>query len=123
MAVAAASSLHIATGRSSINSSRKVTKAGIASLSANPKGTSWDKLTSGRHISSPQLFQCSFPSSSIKFNKFVTKAMSESSENKPSSGLPIDLKGLLCFNCSIFLLLSAILTSSYFSLSRLISAY
>lgn len=101
MAVAAASSLHIATGRSSINSSRKVTKAGIASLSANPKGTSWDKLTSGRHISSPQLFQCSFPSSLIKFNKFVTKAMSESSENKPSSGLPIDLKGKRAFIAGI----------------------
>ncbi|XP_021888244.1 enoyl-[acyl-carrier-protein] reductase [NADH], chloroplastic [Carica papaya] len=101
MAVAAASSLHIATGRSSINSSRKVTKAGIASLSANPKGTSWDKLTSGRHISSPQLFQCSFPSSSIKFNKFVTKAMSESNENKPSSGLPIDLKGKRAFIAGI----------------------
>lgn len=101
MAVAAASSLHIATGRSSINSSRKVTKAGIASLSANPKGTSWDKLTSGRHISSPQLFQCSFPSSLIKFNKFVTKAMSESNENKPSSGLPIDLKGKRAFIAGI----------------------
>uniref|UniRef100_A0A6N2M5T3 Enoyl-[acyl-carrier-protein] reductase (NADH) n=1 Tax=Salix viminalis TaxID=40686 RepID=A0A6N2M5T3_SALVM len=36
-------------------------------------------------------------SSSVKLNKVVTRAMSESSENKPVSGLPIDLRGKRAF--------------------------
>ncbi|KAG6630062.1 hypothetical protein CIPAW_14G129000 [Carya illinoinensis] len=41
--------------------------------------------------------QRSFTSSSIQFDKFLTKAMSEASDNKPASGLPIDLRGKRAF--------------------------
>uniref|UniRef100_A0A2N9EEP4 Uncharacterized protein n=1 Tax=Fagus sylvatica TaxID=28930 RepID=A0A2N9EEP4_FAGSY len=95
MATTAASSLQIATARPCISSSRKLFKAGAAILGGNSKVASWNKLTSACHISSAQPFHRSFTSSSIKFDKVVTKAMSEATENKPISGLPIDLRVIL----------------------------
>ena len=97
MATTAASSLQIATARPCISSSRRLFKAGAAILGCNSKAVSWNKLTSACHISSVQPFQRSFTSSSIKFDKVVTKAMSEATENKPISGLPIDLRGQFSF--------------------------
>lgn len=71
--------------------------AGAAILGANSKAVSWSKLSSACNISSSEPFLRSFASSSVKFNKVVTRAMSESTENKPVSGLPINLKGLTCY--------------------------
>ncbi|PPD88090.1 hypothetical protein GOBAR_DD14991 [Gossypium barbadense] len=93
MAATAASGLQLASARPCIASSHRVFKAGAASLAVNSKAVSWNKLASACHLSqSLEPFRRSFASSSVNFNKVVTKAMSESSENKPVSGLPIDLK-------------------------------
>ncbi|KAG7948053.1 hypothetical protein I3843_14G127500 [Carya illinoinensis] len=93
----AASGLQIAAVRPSFSSSRRLFKAGAAILGDNCKAASWNKLTSSCHISSVIPLQRSFTSSSIKFDKFLTKAMSEASDNKPASGLPIDLRGKRAF--------------------------
>ncbi|KAG2671338.1 hypothetical protein I3760_14G130400 [Carya illinoinensis] len=93
----AASGLQIAAVRPSFSSSRRLFKAGAAILGDNCKAASWNKLTSSCHISSVIPLQRSFTSSSIKFDKFFTKAMSEASDNKPASGLPIDLRGKRAF--------------------------
>lgn len=75
--------------------------AGAAILGANSKAVSWSKLSSACNISSSEPFLRSFASSSVKFNKVVTRAMSESTENKPVSGLPINLKGKRAFIAGI----------------------
>ena len=105
---AAASGLQMAaTARPCISSSRGAWKTGSAMFQSNYKGVSWAKLSSACHISSSvQLFQRSFTSSSIKFDKAVVKAMSETSENLNVSGLPINLKGLVfqfIFLCIVLL--------------------
>ncbi|KAK8977673.1 hypothetical protein V6N11_013456 [Hibiscus sabdariffa] len=98
MAATAASGLQLASARPCIASSRRVFKAGAATLDANSKAVSWTKLASARNLSQSLVpFRRDFASSSVKFNKVVTKAMSESSETKPVSGLPIDLKGKRAF--------------------------
>ncbi|KAB5572901.1 hypothetical protein DKX38_000095 [Salix brachista] len=97
MAATAASGLQMATARPCISSSRGMVKAGAAILGANSKGASWAKLASGSHISSTLPFERTLMSSSVKLNKVMTRAMSEFSENKPVSGLPIDLRGKRAF--------------------------
>ncbi|CAN8270658.1 unnamed protein product [Cochlearia groenlandica] len=110
-AIAAASSLQIVTRRPSIDSSRKVIKAGSCIVRAN--NASWDKLTSARHLSTLGCLRNNnaVPTTRKSFS-FATKAMSESSESKTASyGLPIDLRGL--FGLSSFtkmLLEEALLT-------------
>ncbi|XP_012465305.1 enoyl-[acyl-carrier-protein] reductase [NADH], chloroplastic isoform X2 [Gossypium raimondii] len=74
-----------------------VVKAGAAILCSNPKTVLWPKLTNSCNISSLNPFRHGFRSSTVKFIKVVTKAMSESNENRPVSGLPIDLKGKRAF--------------------------
>ncbi|OMO94244.1 Glucose/ribitol dehydrogenase [Corchorus capsularis] len=96
MAAKAASSLQIAAARPCISSSRRV-KAGATVLGVSSKCLPWTKLTSAHSISSLEPFKCSFTSLSVNFNKVVTRAMSESRENTPVSGLPIDLKGKRAF--------------------------
>ncbi|KAJ6934701.1 hypothetical protein NC651_009641 [Populus alba x Populus x berolinensis] len=97
MAATAASGLQMATARPCISCSHRVVKAGAAILEASSKGASWAKLASDSHISSIQPFQRTFMSSSVKLNKAVTKAISESSDSKPVPGLPIDLRGKRAF--------------------------
>lgn len=97
MAACAASGLQMAAARPCVSSSRGVVKAGATILGANAKKAAWAKFASASHVSSIQPFQRNFMSSSVKFNKVVTKAISESSESKPVSGLPIDLKGTVVF--------------------------
>ena len=92
-ATSAASSLQMATTRPSISAaSSKVVKAGIVGV--NHGNASWDKLTSTRHLSNLGCLRndSALPASKKSFS-FSTKAMSESSESKASSGLPIDLRG------------------------------
>ncbi|BBH04345.1 NAD(P)-binding Rossmann-fold superfamily protein [Prunus dulcis] len=97
MATTAASSLQMATARPCMSSSRRAFVSSAAMLNGNFKLASWTKLSSACHIASTQPFHRSFTSSSLKMDKFVTKAMAGASENKPASGLPIDLKGKRAF--------------------------
>ncbi|CAN6558915.1 unnamed protein product [Malus baccata var. baccata] len=97
MATTAASSLQMATARPCISSSRRAFGSSSKMLNDNFKVASWSKLSSTCHTSSVQSFQRSFTSSSMKMDKFVTMAMAGASENKPVSGLPIDLKGKRAF--------------------------
>lgn len=63
-------------------------------LGGNLKAMPWAKLKSVYNVSSLKYFHLnSATSSSTKFEKIATKAMSGSSENTPISGLPVDLKG------------------------------
>lgn len=97
MAATAATGLQISAARPSISSTNRIFKACAARVGADSKGISWARLASACHISSLQHFQRNFMSSPVKFEKVVTRAMSESGENKPASGLPIDLKGKRAF--------------------------
>uniref|UniRef100_M4D9K0 Uncharacterized protein n=1 Tax=Brassica campestris TaxID=3711 RepID=M4D9K0_BRACM len=100
-ATSAASSLQMATTRPSISAaSSKVVKAGIVGV--NHGNASWDKLTSTRHLSNLGCLRndSALPASKKSFS-FSTKAMSESSESKASSGLPIDLRGKRAFIAGI----------------------
>ncbi|PPE01043.1 hypothetical protein GOBAR_DD02008 [Gossypium barbadense] len=97
MAATVASSLQIMAARPCLSFSPGVVKAGAAILCSNPKTVLWPKLTNSCNISSLNPFRHGFRSSTVKFSKVVTKAMSESNENRPVSGLPIDLKGKRAF--------------------------
>ncbi|KAF8403900.1 hypothetical protein HHK36_012006 [Tetracentron sinense] len=101
MAATAASSLQMGAVRPNASSSRKIFKANTTIIGAESKGASWAKLTSTSHISSMQPFFQSVTPAPLKFNKVVTKAMSEASGEKPLSGLPIDLRGKRAFIAGI----------------------
>ncbi|CAL5196820.1 unnamed protein product [Lathyrus oleraceus] len=93
MATTSISTLQIAMSRSCIPSSQKFADVSTEICVGKSKGGSWNKLVSACHVASVQPFQRSFTSSSVKSVKFATKAVSESSETSPISGLPINLKG------------------------------
>ncbi|CAL5328634.1 unnamed protein product [Camellia sinensis] len=101
MAATAATGLQISAARPSISFTNRIFKACVTNVGADSKGLSWARLASTCHISSLQHFQRNFMPSPVKFEKVVTRAMSESSENKPASVLPIDLKDIsrigVCF--------------------------
>ncbi|KAI4356939.1 hypothetical protein L6164_000919 [Bauhinia variegata] len=88
MATAEFSGLHIAMSGTCIPSSQRFANTGVAVLGGKSKVGSCNKLASAYHIASVQPLQRGLTSSSIKSDKIITKAMSESSENKPVSGLP-----------------------------------
>lgn len=93
MATTVFSGLQIAMSTPCFRSSQRLADAGAMVLGGKSKIGTWNKLASTCQISSLHPFQRGFKSSSIRFDKIITKAMAESSENKPISGLPIDLKG------------------------------
>ncbi|CAL5352014.1 unnamed protein product [Camellia sinensis] len=97
MATSVTPSMQIATTKPSIYSSCQVSKPGTAIFSTEINKASWTRLTCSSHISSTQPFFQSLPSSPVKLQKVITKAMSEASNNKPVSGLPIDLRGKRAF--------------------------
>ncbi|TYH21854.1 hypothetical protein ES288_A04G079000v1 [Gossypium darwinii] len=80
-----------------ISSSRKIVASTMVNIIAQHKEASWSGLASASHISSRQPFLHRITSKPVKFEKFVTRAMSEQSDNKPFSGLPIDLRGKRAF--------------------------
>ncbi|PPS10166.1 hypothetical protein GOBAR_AA10478 [Gossypium barbadense] len=80
-----------------ISSSRKIVVSTMVNIIAQHKEASWSGLASASHISSRQPFLHRITSKPVKFEKFVTRAMSEQSDNKPFSGLPIDLRGKRAF--------------------------
>lgn len=93
MATTSFSSLQIAMSRSCIPSSQRIADASTVVFGGKSKVGSWNKFASACHVASVQPFQRGFTSSSTKSIKVTTKAMSESSEKSPISGLPINLKG------------------------------
>ncbi|KAK4261933.1 hypothetical protein QN277_004867 [Acacia crassicarpa] len=97
MAATAFSGLQIAMSTTCICSSQRFADAGVVVLGGKSKVGSWNKLATACHIAPLQPFQRSFTSSSIRFDKIFTRAVAESSKNKPVSGLPIDLKGRRAF--------------------------
>ncbi|XP_010541991.1 PREDICTED: enoyl-[acyl-carrier-protein] reductase [NADH], chloroplastic [Tarenaya hassleriana] len=102
MATKAASSMQIAATRPCLSSSPKAFKSGPNSYGVNAKAMSWDRLTSAYHLSNiAPLRKQSLASTLGKPVTFVTKAVSESSETKASSGLPIDLRGKRAFIAGI----------------------
>nr|CAA74175.1 enoyl-ACP reductase [Arabidopsis thaliana] len=102
MAATAASSLQIATRRPSMSSPSKVLKAGTYIVGAYPGNASWDKLSCTRQLSNLGCLRnnTAVPTCKRPFS-FSTRAMSESSENKAPSGLPIDLRGKRAFIAGI----------------------
>ncbi|CAN7118138.1 unnamed protein product [Brassica rapa subsp. narinosa] len=99
-ATSAASSLQMATTRASISAASS--KARTCIVGANPRNASWDKIACTRHLSNLGCLRndSALPASKKSFS-FSTKAMSESSESKASSGLPIDLRGKRAFIAGI----------------------
>ncbi|XP_028766990.1 enoyl-[acyl-carrier-protein] reductase [NADH], chloroplastic-like isoform X2 [Neltuma alba] len=97
MVATAFSGLQLAIPTACFCSSQRFADAGAVVLGGKSKVGSWNKLASACHIASLHPFRRSFTSSSIRFDKTCTRAMAESSENKPVSGLPIDLKGKRAF--------------------------
>ena len=93
MATTAISGMQIAMSRPCISPSQKSPDSSTAVFGNKSRAVSWNKISSASHIAPVQPLQWGFKSSSIKFHKTLTKAVSESSESKPVSGLPIDLKG------------------------------
>lgn len=107
MAATAASGLQMAAVRPCISTSRQVVKTGAAVYGGDSQKASWAKLASASHISTVQPLLRSLTTTSKKLDKVVTKAMAESSDGKPASGLPIDLRGRYSF--FIFMLLVTLL--------------
>jgi len=93
MASTMASGLHFATARPYVSSSHRALRLGATILGYDSKVASWAKLASACHLSCMLPFRGISSSSGLKSAKPVTKAMSEDSQSKPSSGLPIDLRG------------------------------
>nr|GEX81831.1 enoyl-[acyl-carrier-protein] reductase [NADH], chloroplastic-like [Tanacetum cinerariifolium] len=98
---AATSSMHVAIAKPSTFASREVTKSSIPVAANGNREASWMKLKSTCHISSTQAVSHNVVSNPVKFNRFVTKAMSESNDTKPLPGLPVDLKGKRAFSAGI----------------------
>uniref|UniRef100_A0A3P5ZQ10 Enoyl-[acyl-carrier-protein] reductase (NADH) n=1 Tax=Brassica campestris TaxID=3711 RepID=A0A3P5ZQ10_BRACM len=99
-ATSAASILQMATTRPSISAAS--TKARTYIVGANPRNASWDKIACTPRLSNLGCLRndSALPASKKSFS-FSTKAMSESSESKASSGLPIDLRGKRAFIAGI----------------------
>ncbi|CAN6982593.1 unnamed protein product [Brassica oleracea var. botrytis] len=97
-ATAAASSLQMATTRPSISAASS--KARTYVVGANPRNAY--KIACTPHLSNLGCLRndSALPASKKSFS-FSTKAMSESSESKASSGLPIDLRGKRAFIAGI----------------------
>ncbi|XP_076909281.1 enoyl-[acyl-carrier-protein] reductase [NADH], chloroplastic-like [Bidens hawaiensis] len=99
--MATTTNMHIAVARPSAFSAREVSKPGVAVFSSNIKGGSCASLKSSCHISSTQLLSQTVKSSPLRFERMITKAMSDSSDIKPLPGLPVDLRGKRAFIAGI----------------------
>ncbi|KAE8668456.1 reductase [Hibiscus syriacus] len=97
MGTAAAPGSYIANIKPCIPSSRKILVSSTVNISTEHKEASWTRLASFSNISSRQPFLHSITSKPVRFEKFVTRALSEASDNKPLPGLPIDLRGKRAF--------------------------
>ncbi|KAK8635076.1 hypothetical protein V6N13_022954 [Hibiscus sabdariffa] len=96
MGTAAAPGSYMANIRPCIPS-RRMFVSSTVNISAEHKEASSTRLASFSNISSRHPFLHRITSKPVKFEKFVTRAMSKASDNKPLSGLPIDLRGKRAF--------------------------
>ncbi|XVE96092.1 hypothetical protein REPUB_Repub02eG0191400 [Reevesia pubescens] len=98
MGTTAAPGTYMATIKPCISSSsRKMLVSSAVNISSEHKETSWTRLASSSHISSRQPCLRRITSGPVKFEKFVTRAMSETNDLKPLPGLPVDLQGKRAF--------------------------
>ncbi|TXG57955.1 hypothetical protein EZV62_015784 [Acer yangbiense] len=97
MAAAATPSTHMATIKPRVSSSRKSFMSSAATFSTDYKVASWKRLASSSYISPRKPFLYSLTSEPVNSIKAVTRAMSAANENKPLSGLPVDLRGKRAF--------------------------
>ncbi|XWS43226.1 hypothetical protein CRYUN_Cryun16bG0084500 [Craigia yunnanensis] len=97
MGMAAAPGTYMATIKPCISSSSKTHVSSVVNISTEHKEASWTRLASSSNISSRQPFLPRITSGPVKYEKFVTRAMSETNDYKPLSGLSIDLRGKRAF--------------------------
>ncbi|OIW07601.1 hypothetical protein TanjilG_08332 [Lupinus angustifolius] len=97
MATTTVSNLSIAMSRPKVTPSQRFANVGSVVLGGRSKIRSCDTLASVSRVASVQPFQQDSILCAGKFDKIVTKAMSESSSNNQVAGLPIDLKGKRAF--------------------------
>lgn len=97
MVAIAASALQIVTARPSIFFTQRNFRPVVASALLDANRLPWAKLSSSCHVSHVQHFKRNFSKVPSRHEKFVTKSTSEASEDKPVSGLSIDLKGKRAF--------------------------
>ncbi|KAL5808426.1 hypothetical protein ACOSQ3_029117 [Xanthoceras sorbifolium] len=97
MAAAATPGTHMATIKPCVYSSRKSSMSSTATFSTDYKLASWKRLASSSYILPRKSLLHSLKSDSVKSIKIVPRAMSAANENKPLSGLPVDLRGKRAF--------------------------
>ncbi|KAL4562083.1 hypothetical protein LXL04_034275 [Taraxacum kok-saghyz] len=97
----ATSSMHVAMAKTFTYSSCEVSKPSVAVVGSGIKNAPWMKLNSSCHISSSHAISQKVTPTPLKFNRIVTKAMSESNDTKPLPGLPVDLRGKRAFIAGI----------------------
>ncbi|KAJ9554189.1 hypothetical protein OSB04_018234 [Centaurea solstitialis] len=97
----ATSNMHVAIAKPVTLPSCEVSKSSVAVFSSGIREASWTKLRSSSHISSSLVISQNITSRPVKFNRMITKAMSESNDTKPLPGLPIDLRGKRAFIAGI----------------------
>ncbi|KAL5739687.1 hypothetical protein ACOSQ2_028867 [Xanthoceras sorbifolium] len=97
MAAAATPGTHMATIKPCVYSSRKSFMSSTATFSTDYKVASWKRLASSSYILPRKSLLHSLKSDSVKSIKIVPRAMSAANENKPLSGLPVDLRGKRAF--------------------------
>ncbi|KAL8227250.1 hypothetical protein R6Q57_017082 [Mikania cordata] len=100
MMAVGASALQITAARPSVFLTQRSFGATMASFVHESDRTSSSKLTSSSHLSSVLNFKHKF-TSRPRFQKFVTKSLSEASGSKSVSQLSIDLKGKRAFIAGI----------------------
>ncbi|KAI3972983.1 hypothetical protein MKX01_019641 [Papaver californicum] len=102
MAQTIASGLQMMMAKPSVNSSRKMLNSSAAVFGANPKANPYSMFSSASSIASAKPLSCTITSTASKFDKVITRAMSQSTESKPTlPGLPIDLRGKRAFIAGI----------------------
>lgn len=97
MVATASVGLQIIAAMPTLSSTRRTFEAGVSRISAYSRGISSHNLSRICHISSTKNYRLNFILSPPKFVKVSIKDMSQSTENKSSSGLTIDLKGKRAF--------------------------
>ncbi|CAI9269940.1 unnamed protein product [Lactuca saligna] len=97
----ATSNMHVAIAKPFTFASCEVSKPSVAVFSSGIKEAPWMKLKSSCHISSTHVISQKLTTNTLKFNRIVTKAMSESNDTKPLPGLPVDLRGKRAFIAGI----------------------
>lgn len=97
----ATSNMHVAMAKPFTFASCELSKPSVAVVNNGIREAPWMKLKSSCHISSSNVISQKITHSPMKFNRMVTKAISESNDTKPLPGLPVDLRGKRAFIAGI----------------------